>query len=335
MIARQGLQHPKIGLCIFHIGVAASGLTVADATARADDAPLRVPQATPAPLEPLTSIDDYIKTWQQRAQEAKDTQPKWMTPLATITPRLEQEFRYDQSWQKTENGATTANFFNGKGLELIPTTTDEILLNVPNLSDRHTYWTSTWTKKDKGAPVASPEVSGLNDWPFFTLKHRFLSATEENGNYVLSGFLGFQAPIASATVVPNHAWVITPTLAGGKGWGDFDIQATVGVPIPTSNVHNIGVSVVTNVTFQYHIGEYFWPELELNDTYWTSGPRAGKNQLILTPGIIFGRFRLTNYANFVIGVGYQVAVSPSPIDLQPVLTPTFNHAWLISTRLTF
>ncbi len=328
------MQRRTVSLHSIFSSVAVAGLIADSSLSRAEETDLPLPQK-PAALEPFTSIDDYIKTWQDRVQQAKDSQPHWITPLATITPRLEQEFRYDQTWQNTQNGATTANFFNGKGLELIPTTTDEILLNVPNVSDRHTFWTSTWTKQYRGAPVAPPEVSGLNDWPFLTIKHRFLSANEENGNYILSGFLGFQAPIASPTIIPNHAWLITPTIAGGKGWGNFDIQATLGVPIPTSNLRNIGVSILTNVTFQYHLAEHLWPELELNDIYWTSGPRAGRNQLVLTPGIIFGRFALNKYSNFIIGVGYQVAVSPSPVVLQPLVTPIYNHGWLISSRVTF
>jgi hypothetical protein len=47
--------------------------------------------------------------------------------------------------------------------------------------------------------------------------------------------------------------------------------------------------------FQYHFLEYFWPELEFNDTYWFDGTqRAHRNQLFLTPGIVFGRFALGN-----------------------------------------
>jgi len=47
-------------------------------------------------------------------------QPHWMTPIATTTPRLEEEFRYDQFFQKLGNGGTQDNFDGGKGLELIP-----------------------------------------------------------------------------------------------------------------------------------------------------------------------------------------------------------------------
>src|SRR5438477_5012549 len=32
----------------------------------------------------------------QIGNAAKESQPHWMTPVVTVTPRLEQEFRYDQ-----------------------------------------------------------------------------------------------------------------------------------------------------------------------------------------------------------------------------------------------
>ena len=59
-----------------------------------------------------------------------------MTPLVTVTPRLEQEFRYDQLFETSANGSQTAVFDNGKGLELIPTTTNEALLNLPAFQER-------------------------------------------------------------------------------------------------------------------------------------------------------------------------------------------------------
>jgi hypothetical protein len=59
----------------------------------------------------------------------------------------------------------------------------------------------------------------------------------------LLGLSGADARLA----ITNKAWVITPTLAGGKGIGDFDIQATVGVPVPTAFESTIGTSLVTNV----------------------------------------------------------------------------------------
>ena len=50
----------------------------------------------------------------------KAEQPHWVTPLATTTPRLEEEYRYDQFWQENAKGITTNNYDGGKGLELIP-----------------------------------------------------------------------------------------------------------------------------------------------------------------------------------------------------------------------
>jgi len=35
---------------------------------------------------------DYWANWFERSDRAKTEQPHWITPLATTTPRLEQEF---------------------------------------------------------------------------------------------------------------------------------------------------------------------------------------------------------------------------------------------------
>ncbi|HLH11429.1 MAG TPA: hypothetical protein VKV77_06055 [Methylovirgula sp.] len=267
-------------------------------------------------------VEDYFLHWFDRVNEAQATQPHWMTPLATVTPRLEQEIRYDQSLQQLGNGADVINFDGGKGLELIPTTMNEILINAPNYEERY---------------VRSP-AQAFGDWNFLTVKQRIVSEPEDKGNYIVSTFLGVQAPMLSSPFT-NKAWMITPTLAAGKGFGDFDIQATVGVPVPLSHESTIGTSLATNVAFQYHIAQYFWPEVELNDTYWFDGQRAHLNQLFVTPGIIFGRFKIgqdtpTRPINLIVGVGYQVAVTP-PIKLTPALTPTFDHGWLMTARMSF
>ncbi|MGC2051609.1 MAG: hypothetical protein WA636_08975, partial [Methylovirgula sp.] len=181
--------------------------------------------------------------------------------------------------------------------------------------------------------VKSPAY-GFSDWNFLTIKQRIVSEPEDKGNYIVTTFLGFQAPLLGSPFT-NKAWVITPTIAGGKGWGDFDIQATSGVAIPTANESMIGTSLVTNIAFQYHFGEYFWPEVELNDTYWFDGERANLTQLFVTPGIIFGRFAIGKNLKAIFGFGYQVAVTPMPIVLKPALTPTYDHAFLLTGRLSF
>jgi hypothetical protein len=94
------------------------------------------------------------------------------------------------------------------------------------------------------------------------------------------------------------------------------------------------VAIVSSVTLQYFIAPYFWPELAFNDTYWASGVRGGKNQLFLSPGIVFGRFVLFDRLKAVFGISYQFAVLPE-ISKTPVLTPVYNHAWLLTMRMPF
>jgi hypothetical protein len=297
---------------IKHILLACLALPAMTAIALADDSapPVSVAAA------PTDFVTNYFDNWFARVDEAQATQPHWMTPLVTVTPRLEEEFRYDQFFQTLGNGANVVNFDGGKGLELIPTTTNEVIFNLPAYMEHS---------------IVKP-ANGWGDWPFFLIKQRLLSANEENGNYIVSAFLAVQAP-TGAPAFTNNAYLITPTLAAGKGWGDFDVQGTVGVAIPTSYESTIGDAVTTNVTAQYHIARYFWPEVELNDTYWSGGERSGKNQLFVTPGIVLGRFELGGRAKLSVGFGYQVALSPPQI-LDP-LTPTYNHEWILSARLSF
>ncbi len=49
--------------------------------------------AQPAPSSDVT---DYFEQWFDRVDRTQAEQPHWITPLATTTPRLEEEFRYDQ-----------------------------------------------------------------------------------------------------------------------------------------------------------------------------------------------------------------------------------------------
>ncbi len=278
-------------------------------------------ESTPAPTPDTggygNSIGDYFADWFARSDAAKASQPHWMTPLVTVTPRLEQEIRYDQYWQHLGNGANIDQYDSGKGLELIPTTTNEVLLNLPAYLDRS---------------IKKP-AQGWSDWQFLVVKQRLLSANEQNGNYILTAFLGLQAPTGS-TAFTNRAWIVTPTIAGGKGYGDFDVQSTLSVALPTAQQDVIGTALLWNTTFQYHFGQYFWPEFETNLTHWYGGERDGKTQLFLTPGLILGRFPLYGRMNFVIGAGYQFAVTPKLTEV-PVLTPIYNHAWIVTARTPF
>jgi hypothetical protein len=87
------------------------------------------------------------------------------------------------------------------------------------------------------------------------------------------------------------------------------------------------------LAFQYHWAKYFWPEFEVNYTHWADGERSGKDQVFLTPGLILGRFNLAKDVNFIVGAGYQFAVTPE--TKVPVLTPTYDSNWILTTRLSF
>lgn len=288
----------------------------------AEDLPVPIQEQAPSSSTPLDPISDYFLHWFERSDLAQATQPHWMTPLTTITPRMEQEFRYDQYQEFLQNGSEINNYFAGKGLELIPTVTNEILINVPGFEQR-----------SKGGSTVSP-ATGFTDGNFVTIKQRILSANEENGNYILSAFLGMQAPTGITAFTNRPAWIVTPYIAGGWGYGDFDFQGTVGYSVPTDEKNHIGNTLLTSLTLQYHLWEYFWPEFAFNDTQWTSGVRAGRNQLLVGPGLLIGRFRLYDRLKLNIGIAYQVAVVPENKITEP-LTPLYNHAWIISARLPF
>src|SRR5271168_1833147 len=66
-----------------------------------------------------SAIVDYFADWFPRVTRIQSEQPGWVTPLVTVTPRLEEEFRYDQVWQARPYGAAEDVYGNGKGLELI------------------------------------------------------------------------------------------------------------------------------------------------------------------------------------------------------------------------
>src|SRR4051812_37428049 len=76
--------------------------------------------------------------WFERSDRAKAEQPHWITPLATTTPRLEQEVRYDVFWQRIQNDRPyVENVGGGKGLELIPLDNVEVIVGIPPYLIRH------------------------------------------------------------------------------------------------------------------------------------------------------------------------------------------------------
>ncbi len=272
------------------------------------------------------AISAYFAAWSDRVAHVRATQPHWSSPIATTTGLLEQRVRFDVDQEHSGNGTDTTLLDGGKGLDLIVSDSNEIQIAAPPYYFRSGAPAAT----PKGKPIAS--LAGYGDWTFVRLEQRLASSPDSDGDYVLTAWLQILAP-SGIERLSNESWQYLPTLAFGKGFGDFDVQATVGGVLPASHVNVIGHQIQTNVAFQYHIRPVFWPELEVNWTYYADGARGGLNRVYLTPGIVVGRFALNDALQFTFGVGYQVAVAP-PYRASP-LTPSYDHAWLVTTRLNF
>jgi hypothetical protein len=273
---------------------------------------------TQAAYQSTDPISDYFNTWFDRVEQTQAEQPHWMTPVATTTPRLEEEFRYDQYFEKLGNGGTLDSFGAGKGLELIPAEPIEVIIGVPPYIE-------------KSIP-GKASVNGFNDWPVMLIKYRLLSANEQSGNYIVTAFLQGSAPTGIAALTQS-TYLITPTIAGGFGFGDFDVQSTLGLSFPTDYSKETGDILAWNTTIQYHLWGVLWPELEMNDTFWLGGQRAGKHQVFLTPGVVLGRIPLAGRTKLSVGAGYQLAVAPNTI--RSPLTPQYRNNFILSIRVSF
>src|ERR1700730_2347974 len=258
-------------------------------------------------------VAGFLDPWFATSDAAKEAQPHWMTPVVTVTPRLEQEYRYDQTWQNRPNSVDITNYGGGKGLELIPTANTELIIGEPAYQTRNT---------PKG------RVSGWADETLL-IKYRVLSANEEHGNYIVTGFLGVSAPTGNAAFT-NNATIVTPTIAAGKGWGTreagFDIQSTIGIAIPTADKRTLGMPTVWNTAFQAHVLEKLRSEIETTYTNYNGGPNDGKHALAVSAGLVLGRFEITPRVKLIIGGAYQ----------KPLRTfYTYNHTWLLTARAAF
>ncbi len=247
------------------------------------------------------------QSWLERVSATQAQQPHWVTPVATVTPRLEQEFRFDALHEQIPTGNIT-NLDNGKGLELIPTHNTELLINLPPYLLHQSR-----TAEDGWGDVS------------FTMKYRFLSRNEQKGNAIITGFLTGSAPTGQYKNGSTSA-IITPTLAAGKGWGPFDVQSTLGGTFPIDNINTLGRTIVSNTAFQAHTLKKLWPEVEINSTIWEGGTHDGKKQTFITPGLNLGRFPIHKRVAFVAGVGFQIAATHYN---------TYNHGFIGTLRMPF
>lgn len=253
-------------------------------------------------------IWSFFSHWDQRALNAQINQPNWLTPVATSTARLKQEIRYDISWQRNPDGSTTENYGGSRGFTTIPINRVEVSVNLPP------YIVHNEPKSH----------DGFGDFSILT-KFRILAANRENGDYALTAFLNVTFPTGSYKNGSPHP-VITPTIAGGKGWGDFVYQGTFGVDLPSAQEDLLGRRLIWNNAAQYRGWGKFWPELEVNSNFYNEGPDAGKKQTFLTPGVSAGRFRLYKHLSLTAAAGIEIAVTHFY---------TTTHQAIFSLRLPF
>lgn len=258
-----------------------------------------VAAAVPALAQP----GSFIARYQARVTATQNAQPHWVTPLVTVTPRLEQEFRTDFVRQINPTGHDIWNFGNGKGLEFIPERHTELIVNLP--------------------PFISHTAPGSNDGfgdISFLLKERIFARNEEHGNGIVTAFLGASIPTGKNGNGSCCA-VVTPTLAVGKGFGQLALTSTAGGSLPVTSAQKLGHTVAWNNAIQYRLGRtglarLFWPEAEFNASYFLGGANDGKSTVFATPGIIIGRVPLTHDASgkpgrlgITFGAGEQIALT--------------------------
>jgi hypothetical protein len=261
----------------------------------------------------------FIERYQARVTETQNEQPHWVTPLVTVTPRLEQELRTDFVHEFNPKGFGFWNYGNSKGLEFIPLRRVEILINLPPFFAR-----------------SNGEQDGFGDLSFNS-KFRIFARNEEKGNAIITAFFAATVPTGKNGNGSCCA-VVTPTLAVGKGFGPLALTSTAGGSLPVTDAKGLGHTITWNNVVQYHLAKtgverFFWPELEFNTSFYKGGATNGDSQTFATPGIIIGRIPLSHLASgapgrlgLTFGAGEQIALTHYH---------TYNHGLVITARIPF
>jgi hypothetical protein len=121
---------------------------------------------------------------------------------------------------------------------------------------------------------------------------------------------------------------VSPTVFGGKGFGRFDVQSSLEQS--SADGGKLGRVVLWNTVGQFHLGKWFWPEVEDNASFYHGGPNDGRTQNFVTPGFLLGKFKLrpelSNRQALFFGGGVQIATSHFH---------TYNHALVFTARMIF
>jgi len=256
----------------------------------------------------------FFNQWEARASATQAKQPAWAVPLVTTTTGLIQVVRTDILRQVAPALTTTWNFDNSKGVNLIPWANTELAVNLPPYIEHN-----------------SKVKDGAGDMSFLG-KYRIASGNAQHGSYTLSAFALATIPTGSYKNGSTDASV-APSVGAGKGFGNFDVQSTIGATQPTGKfaITASGRPIAWNTAAQYHLGKLFWPEIESNGTFYKGGTNDGKTQEFLTPGLIVGKCALhpsdpKSRPGLAVGAGMQIAASHFH---------TFNHGLVLTARWIF
>jgi hypothetical protein len=260
----------------------------------------------------VSAQSGFFHAWEDRVRATSARQPAWPVPMVGAPSTIVQLARTDFVRQYTSTHTLTWNYDNGKGVNFIPFARTEFDINLAPYIEHN-----------------SPQVAdGVGDFSM-AMKYRPFAGNAEKGNYSTLVQLAFSVPTGSyknGTAVST----ITPTVVGGKGFGKFDVQSALGAVLPTSSVPTIGRTIQWNTVGQYKVGKYFWPELEVNASYFRGGANHGKNPVFLTPGLMVSKIKLRkdpkDRLGLVLGTGMQIATSSFH---------SYNHGLVLTGRIVF
>jgi len=253
--------------------------------------------------------------WSAQTNATQSKQPAWAVPLVTTYTGLFQVVRTDIVRQIAPALTDTWNLDNSKGVNfIVPKANTEIAIDLPPYIEHNTK-----------------AVDGWGDFSFL-VKYRIASGNAKHGTYTLSAWALTTVPSGQAKNGSTNGSV-QPNVGAGKGFGNFDVQTTIGATLPTGAPATTatGRPVLWNTAAQYRIHKLFWPEVESNATFYKGGPNDGKTQEFITPGLIIGKCGLhpsdkKSRPGLAFGAGMQIATSK---------LHTYNHELVTTVRWIF
>ena len=257
---------------------------------------------------------NFYARWSAQTNAIQAKQPAWPPPLVTTYVELFQVVRTDIVRQIAPAWTDTWNFDNSKGVSFITPGNLEFDINLPPYIEHNTT-----------------AVDGWGDFSFLA-KARIASGNAKHGSYSVTAWALTTFPTGQAKNGAANP-TVAPTVGAGKGFGNLDVQSTIGATIPTGApaINTAGRPVIWNTVAQYRVHKVFWPELESNATFYKGGTNDGKKQEFITPGLLIGKLALhpgdkQSRPGLTFGGGMQIATSHFH---------SYNHALILTARWIF